>query len=227
MISESYIGTNRPNQKTIIIAAIAASFLSLLSMFVLDRPIAELVHQLGGEHSKFFAAGTTVLEVIFGMTFSKFALGFALIVIGAALLVWKSSRTIGWILLFVGCTHFTVRLVAGVLKEVFHRLRPYEVLASRRWDDQFFTAHGGSFPSGHAAHFWALFFPLAFLFPAARIPLLILPVFIVIARVGVNDHWLSDIFASIAIAAVVTILFVWVFRWKQNEKTPNQTFEGR
>ena len=207
------------NRRSITFATLIATALCIISIFLFDRSIAQLVHQLGGEHSKFLEAGTAILEVVSGMTLSKFALGFALIIVGAALLAWKAKRRIAWILLFVGCTHFTARLIAGVLKEVFHRLRPVEVLPSGAWDHQFFTAHGGAFPSGHTAHFWALFFPLALLFPPLRIPLLILPIFIAIARVGVNDHWLSDVFASIAICGMVTLLFIWAFRWKQVVET--------
>lgn len=203
------------NRKAITLATAFATGFCAVSIFVFDRPVAQLVHYLGGEHSRFLAVGTSILEIASAMTLSKFALGFALIVAGAILLAWKPGREIAWILLFVGCTHFTARLIAGVLKEVFRRLRPFEVLASGAWDNQFFTIHGGAFPSGHAAHFWALFFPLAFLFPFLRIPLLILPVFIAVARVGVNDHWLSDVFSSIAICGVTTLFFIWAFRWQK------------
>ncbi|HJT79639.1 MAG TPA: phosphatase PAP2 family protein [Chthoniobacterales bacterium] len=199
------------DRRSIFFAVLLAMLLSIAGIFILDRPVAQLVHQLGGEHSKFFVAGTSALEIIFGITVSKFALGLALILIGLALLAWKAGRHIGLMVPFVGCTHFTARLATGVLKEVFHRLRPYEVLASGGWDDQFFAAHGGSFPSGHATHFWALFFPLAFLFPKLRIPLVVVPMFIAIARVAVNDHWLSDVFASVSICGAITLLFIWVF----------------
>ena len=57
----------------------------------------------------------------------------------------------------------------------------------------FSATRAAPFPSGHGAHFWGLFFPLAFLFPRYRIPFLIIPLFISVARVGVNDHWCSDV----------------------------------
>jgi membrane-associated phospholipid phosphatase len=205
--------------RSITLATALAIALSIISILFFDRPVAELVHQLGGEHSKVLTTGTTGLERVFGITLSKFALGFVLIIVGLALFAWKAKRHIAWVLLFIGCTHFTARLVTGVLKEVFHRLRPYEVLPIGAWDNQFFSAHGGAFPSGHTTHFWALFFPLAFLFPRLRVPLLILPIFIAVARVGLNDHWLSDVFASIAICGMVTLLFIWAFRWKQVVET--------
>src|SRR5438045_7254340 len=115
-------------------------------------------------------------------------------------------------LLFIGAPHVVTRLVAGVLKNVFHRLRPFEVIQAGNWDWKFFGDQGSSFPSGHSAHFWGLFFPLLFLFPRYRLPLLIVPVFISVARVGVNDHWCSDVIASAGLAALFTLAFIWVFR---------------
>jgi membrane-associated phospholipid phosphatase len=201
------------SRRSLALVTLLAAVFSVVSISLFDRPIAQLVHHLGGEHSRVFGVGTRVLEIAFGMTFSKFALGFVLVFAGAALLAWRRGRDVAWILLFIGWTHFTARLIAGVLKEVFHRLRPFEVLADGAWDSLFFTAHGGAFPSGHAAHFWGLFFPLAFLFPLLRVPLLVLPIFIAVARVGVNDHWFSDVLASIAICSCVTLFFIWIFRW--------------
>ena len=211
------------NRRSIGFAVVVATILTIISILLFDRPVAQMVHQLGGEQSKFLATGTSVLEIIFGMTWSKFALGFVLIITGVVLFIWKGTRYIAWMLLFVGCTHLTARLAAGVLKEVFHRLRPYEVLAGGAWDNHFFTAHGGAFPSGHTAHFWGLFFPIAFLFPQLRIPLVVLPIFIAVARIGVNDHWLGDIFASISICAAVTLLFIYLFRWKPNHSRQGQS----
>jgi len=73
-------------------------------------------------------------------------------------------------------------------------------------------------------------FPLVFLFPRYRIPLLIIPLFISVARVGVNDHWCSDVFGSIAIAAAVTLFFIQIFRMKpaQTAREPSlATAESR
>ncbi|MCA1658809.1 MAG: phosphatase PAP2 family protein, partial [Verrucomicrobiaceae bacterium] len=90
----------------------------------------------------------------------------------------------------------------------------FEVIEAGNWDWNFFGERGSSFPSGHSAHFWGLFFPLAFLFPRYRIPFLVLPLFITVARFGVNDHWCSDVIASAAIAAALTLLFILIFRMK-------------
>jgi membrane-associated phospholipid phosphatase len=134
---------------------------------------------------------------------------------GALLFIAKSTRPAAWMLLFIATTHLVTRVTAGTLKNVFTRLRPFEVIEAGNWDWNFFGERGSSFPSGHSAHFWGLFFPLAFLFPRYRWPLLLIPLFISVARVGVNDHWTSDVIASIAIAAILTLAFIWLFRMKE------------
>ena len=97
------------------------------------------------------------------------------------------------------------RLVAGVLEGILPRLRPFEVLAVGGWDSQWFRTHGSSFPSGHAAHFWGLFFPLALVRPRLAMWFLPVPLFISAARIAVNDHFLSDVAAAAAIAAVFAL----------------------
>ena len=131
----------------------------------------------------------------------------------------KSTRPVAWMVLFIGATHVVTRLTTGLLKDVFHRLRPFEVIKAGTWDWRFFGDQGSSFPSGHSAHFWGLFFPLLFLFPRYRLPLLIIPVFISIARIGVNDHWCSDVIASAGLAALFTLVFIRVFPMQPGQQS--------
>jgi membrane-associated phospholipid phosphatase len=163
--------------------------------------------------------GTHWLEIASGLPIAKYFLTYLLLGLGAAFFISKTSRPIAWILLFVACAQLVTRLTAGVLKGVFERLRPFEVIQAGDWDWKFFSGHGNAFPSGHSAFFWGLFFPLAFLFPRYRLPLLIIPVFISIARVGVNDHWCSDVIASAGLAALITLFFIWIFRMKPAQGT--------
>lgn len=202
------------NRRQIVYSILLSIALTLLCVLFLDQPIAALVQKVNGRSSAILLQGTTLLEVISGFPIGKYALTFTLIALGLILLTWKSTRSAAWMLLFIGCTQLTTRLFVGTLKGVFERLRPFEVIEAGNWDSKFFGGHGNAFPSGHGAHFWGLFFPLAFLFPRYRIPLLIIPLFISIARVGVNDHWCSDVIGSIAIAGAMTLIFIWIFRIK-------------
>jgi membrane-associated phospholipid phosphatase len=192
-----------------------ASFLfTLLSIFLLDQPIAAFAQRTGGRESAFLLQGTHWLEVASGFPITKYFLAWLMLGASALLFISKSTRPVAWMLLFIGTVHLVTRVTAGTLKNVFVRLRPFEVIEAGNWDWNFFGERGSAFPSGHSAHFWSLFFPLAFLFPRYRWPLLIIPLFISVARVGVNDHWCSDVTASIAIAALLTLAFIWLFRMK-------------
>jgi membrane-associated phospholipid phosphatase len=193
--------------------------LTLLGIFFLDQPIAALVQKVGGRSSVILQQGTSFLEVISGFPIARYALSYALLTAGLLLSFRNSTRSAAWMLLFIGCAQFVTRIAAGTLKGVFERLRPFEVIQAGDWDWKFFGGQGNSFPSGHGAHFWGLFFPLVFLFPRYRIPLLIIPLFISVARVGVNDHWCSDVLGSIAIAAAITLFFIWIFRMKPAQTT--------
>jgi membrane-associated phospholipid phosphatase len=200
------------NRRQLGYAVLVALVLTLLSIFFFDLPIAAFVQRSGGRQSPILQEGTRWLEVAFGLPIARYFLTYLLLGLAAVLFLSKSSRPIARILLFAGCAQVVTRLTAGVLKGVFERLRPFEVIQAGNWDWKFFSGHGNAFPSGHSAFFWGLFFPLAFLFPRYRLPLLIIPVFISIARVGVNDHWCSDVIASAGLAALITLLFIWIFR---------------
>jgi membrane-associated phospholipid phosphatase len=205
------------NRRQLLLFFVAAIGLTFLSIFLLDQPIAAFFQRAGGRQSPVFQEGTHWLEIASGFTIHRYFLPYLLLGAAAVLFIARSTRHLAWIFLFVGSTNFVTRLVAGVLKNVFSRLRPFEVIEAGNWDWHFFGDRGSSFPSGHSAHFWSLFLPLAFLFPRYRIPLLIIPIFITIARVGVNDHWSSDVLASAGLAALVTFAFGWIFRMKTAE----------
>jgi membrane-associated phospholipid phosphatase len=200
------------NRRQLLFAFFIAIALTLLGIFLFDQPVAAFVQRAGGRQSGVLQEGTRWLEIASGYDIARYFLSYVLLGAGALLFIARSTRPAGWIFLFVGCSHLITRLTAGVLKNAFDRLRPFEVIQAGDWDWKFFTGHGNSFPSGHSAQFWGLFFPLAFLFPRLRLPLLIVPVFISTARVGVNDHWCSDVIASAGLAALITWIFVWLFR---------------
>jgi membrane-associated phospholipid phosphatase len=200
------------NRRQLVYSALVAVVLTFLSIFFLDRPIASFVQAAGGRQSPVLQEGTHWLEIATGLPINRYFLTYLLLGAGALLFVAKNTRWIAWMLFFIAAAQLVTRITAGVLKNVFDRLRPFEVIQAGNWDWKFFSGHGSSFPSGHAALFWGLFFPLAFLFPRYRLPLLIVPLFISVARIGVNDHWCSDVIASAGIAALITLGFIALFR---------------
>jgi len=202
------------NRRQLLLVFLIAVVLTFLSIFLLDQPVAAFAQRAGGRESPVFQEGTRWLEIAAGHPIHRFFLPYLLLGAAAILFIARSTRHLAWILLFVGSTNLVTRLIGGVLKNVFNRLRPFEVIEAGNWDWHFFGDRGSSFPSGHSALFWSLFLPLVFLFPRYRLPLLIIPVFITIARVGVNDHWCSDVIASAGLAALITLFFAWLFRIK-------------
>lgn len=205
------------NRRQLLLFVLVSIALTFLGIFLFDQPIAAFAQRIGGRQSPVLQEGTRWLEIAVGYPIHRFFLPYLLLGAAAALFIARSTRHLAWILLFVGSTNLVTRVVGGVLKNVFNRLRPFEVIEAGNWDWHFFGERGSSFPSGHSALFWSLFLPLVFLFPRYRLPLLVVPVFITIARVGVNDHWGSDVIASAGLAALFTFVFAWLFRMKTTE----------
>jgi len=210
------------NRRQLSYSVLVALVLALLGIFFFDQPIAAFVQRVGGRQSVVLQEGTHWLEIVTGQSIDRYFLTYLLLGLGAILFLSKTSRPVAWILLFVGSAQVVTRLTAGVLKNVFERLRPFQVIEAGNWDWKFFSGHGNAFPSGHSAFFWGLFFPLAYLFPRYRLPLLIVPIFITVARPGVNDHWCSDVIASAGLAAFITLVFIWLFRMKSESSQPHQ-----
>ena len=193
------------------IFAAATALATLAAIAFLDRPLAEYIRASGWENAWVFFAGIRLLDTLSGKDLYKFLPGLALAILGGALLIPVRMRQHGVALLFVGATHMLSTLICGMSKELFRRLRPHELLDSGNWDAMWFVS-GSSFPSGHAGFYFGLFLPLVYLFPRWRWPLLVVPFFIAAARINANMHFLSDVTASMAVAALVTLAMVAALR---------------
>jgi membrane-associated phospholipid phosphatase len=177
---------------------LALTVFTVLSIFFLDAP--HPVYWRGP-----LDASMHVIEVAFGFPISKWLTGFVLVVAGAVL--WK-ARPWAPLVVYVGLTELVTRLIAGVLKNVFLRTRPFDARSGDAW----FVDGGSSFPSGHGAHFWGLFFGVAIAFPRLRIPFLILALYVSAARILVNDHYVGDVLGSAAIAGFTAWGLAFAFR---------------
>jgi len=182
----------------------AGSVLGLLGLLGLDQVVATSLHASAFEDLWFFRAGTTLLDTITAKEASKFLLGLVLVACAGALFIPARARALARGILFIGVAQLLSTLLAGVLKNLFGRLRPFEVLHSGDWSHVWFVG-GNSFPSGHAGFYFGLFLPLAFLFPRWRWPLVVIPWFIAVSRVDANHHFMSDVGVSIALAAALVL----------------------
>jgi membrane-associated phospholipid phosphatase len=205
------------NARQLLLSGAVLTLLTLLAIFTGDVPLAMAIAPSARANHAVANPFMTAVEYAFLFPLSKWATGFALLLASAVFFALRRGVT-ARLLLFVAATELVSRLLAGVLKNVFLRARPYETNAGT-----FFVDGGSAFPSGHAAHFWALFFALAVAFPRLRIPALILAVLVSIARVMVNDHFAGDVLGSAAIAAFVGAALIRVARSPRAQTTTPST----
>ncbi len=176
--------------------------LSALSIVFADVPVARWVAGLPAGVHGFFGTGTGWLDTLSGKRLDDGWLGLGLTWIALLVALRPAWRPLARVLVLVALTNTGAHFAAGLLKPVFGRLRPYEIEASG-WVDRFFTG-GTSFPSGHAAFYWGLLLPLAWGLPRWRIPLLLPALFVVVARVLENRHFVGDVLAGMALALAVS-----------------------
>ncbi|MDT8397108.1 MAG: phosphatase PAP2 family protein [Pseudomonadales bacterium] len=171
----------------------------------LDRPLAEWIHGSGLESHWLFTDGTVLLDSLSGKAFSILLPALPLLVLGLLLYTSIRTRPAGLRLIFVCAVQVPGYLLAYLCKQLFGRLRPHELFAGGDWTQAWF-AGSDSFPSGHTAFYFGLFLPLAYLFPRWRWPLLVIPFFIAAARMNESRHFLSDVTASMALIALMTLV---------------------
>ncbi len=208
------------NKRALVILAAVCAAISLISIFAFDQTIAMAVHNSGFENAAFFVDGRSFLDIFTGrglvgsqIGLGQFLLGSLFIVTGFAW--WLTQRTSHAArgILFAGVVQLITIESAWLIKDVFGRMRPFQLIEKNDWSHIWFMG-SNSFPSGHNAFFWGLFLPLIYAFPRYRIPLLIVPLFIALARIDENYHFLSDVLASIALAALVTLAVALILgRW--------------
>lgn len=191
-------------RQLLITAAVALAF-TLVAIVTIDAPIARLFLTRDlGPITLVLDKGLRYLDEVSAMLWPKGLLVTASIVLGGALWWWK--RGVGHGLLLLGLTHAVARTLGSELKPWFGRLRPSE--AAARGDlDHTFWRDGISFPSGHVGHYAALAFVVAYLFPRARVPAFVVLGLVVLARVSVAAHYVSDAAGSIALAALAVAAF--------------------
>ena len=215
------------SRRALIITAVVCALIALLSIFAFDQSIAMAVHNSGFENAAFFVDGRSFLDIFTGrglvgshVGLGQFLLGGMFIVIGA---IWFAIRRTAYgarVLMFAGAVQWATIEAAWQIKDFFGRMRPFQLIEKDDWSHIWFMG-SNSFPSGHNAFFWGLFAPLMYLLPRWRIPLLIVPVFIGLARIDENYHFLSDVLASISLACLVTLIGATLFkRWLDARNLP-------
>ena len=208
------------NKKALAWIAAIAALIALISIFTIDRSLALAMHGSSIENAAVVERVREFLDIFTGRglvgthaSLGQLLLGALFIVVGLVWALLRRSSYAARALIFAGAVQLATIEAGWLLKDLFGRLRPFQIIASNDWNHIWF-AGGNSFPSGHNAFFWGLLLPLAYLFPKYWIAFLVIPVFIAFARIDENYHFLSDVLAAIALAALVTLLAAVVFgRW--------------
>ena len=99
-----------------------------------------------------------------------------------------------------------------MLKNVFERERPSHFLETGQAQQSFWIAGGDSFPSGHTGRYFGIFLPLMVLFPKYRLVLVIVPLYILLARLITTMHYLSDVLISVYLVIVITSLYGYLLK---------------
>ncbi len=204
--------------RALFVTALVCALIALISIFTVDQPIAMAVHNSGYENTAFFDRGREFLDVFTGRGLVGNQVGLGQFLLGALImatgLIWLAidRKSFGArAMIFTIATQWATIEIGWQIKEIFGRMRPFQLIEKNDWSHMWFMG-SNSFPSGHNAFFWGLFVPLMYLFPKWRIPLLIVPVFIALARIDENYHFLSDVLASIALACLITLLAAFIGR---------------
>lgn len=186
-------------------AAAMSALLAVLALVALDTMVAQAT--AGGAPDSVWSRGTALLDVLSLKNISNFLLGPVLLLAAIILLVMPSMRDrFAWPLVYVGAVQSLSTMIADFSKPLFGRARPFEAAA-----DIWFTG-ANSFPSGHTAFYAGLFFPLIILFPRWSPLLVIPPLFVATSRVIENDHYVSDVAASLALAAALAAALAFLAR---------------
>lgn len=187
-------------------AALLFALLTAGGILGFDAEIARRTAMLPRDGS-FWSEATALLDALALRGVSDFLLGATLIVAAILLVLLRATRETGVALLYVGAVQFVATAVATVAAPLLGRLRPHETAG-----DLWFAAGGTSFPSLDVAFHAGLFLPLAALLPRLS-PLFILPLLLVsAARVLEHDAYLSDVCASVAVAAALAALLNFLVR---------------
>jgi membrane-associated phospholipid phosphatase len=172
-------------------------------------------------HERLWSPVIDWMDLIAGKEISNFLLGGLLLLVGIGLKAMRRRAAAAGALLYVGGVQLAATVAADFAKPPFGRYRPFQAKAEGGADRWFMGPDFGSFPSGHTAFYAGLFFPLALLFPRWAAAFLAVPLLVAASRVASFDHYPSDVGASLALAAGLSLLL-----WKVMGLDPRRPVPG-
>lgn len=180
--------------------AIASALAALIAIVFVDEPVARWV--ASGAPSGLWSGAVRVLEYPAGIEPWKWTAPTVLVAgVGLSLVVerWRHASR-AW--MYVAVVYLLSRNLMAWGKTLTGRYRPLEWLAAGGGTFGH-IGDGVAFPSGHVVLFAGLALPLAVVAPRSRPLLLGVVGFVMVARVAVNAHFVGDVFAGLALVALI------------------------
>lgn len=179
--------------------AVASTLGAALALGFVDLPVARWVN--AHEQSALWERAVAILEYPAGITPSPWTA--PIVLVGGVLVTLAVARwhryTRSW--MYIALVYLLARNLMIWGKTLSGRYRPLQWM-NEAGDTFGHRGDGVSFPSGHVVVFAGLLLPLAVVAPRTR-PLLVVIPFIMMARVAVLAHFVSDVFAGLALTALV------------------------
>jgi membrane-associated phospholipid phosphatase len=170
----------------------------------LDRLLLDRLPAAAGPESP-WTQGAALLDMVALRDIGDWLLPFILVFAGAILLVLSATRATGFPLVYVGLVQIVAYSAAILSRPLFGRVRPSEAPGGDLW-----FASGSAFPSGDTAFYAGLFLPLVLIAPRLWPLWLVPPLFVAAAGMASHNHYLSDASISIALAAALAALLVFI-----------------
>ena len=191
-------GVGERSKNALWTAALLLALVSVAGVAALDGVVARSTAAFS-DGATIWGGGAALLDSLLLRNLSKFLLGATLMLAAGLLLLVPATRGTGFALLYVGVVQFFTTLLADFARLQLGRLPPAESAAG---GDNWFVG-AGSFPSGQVAFYAGLFLPLIRLFPRGALLWILPPLYVAAAGMIGQDHYLSDVSASLAIAAAL------------------------
>ncbi len=189
-----------PAPRWLLTVAAVTAVLTALAIVTIDQPLARWT--AGYQPFAIWDRILTVLEWGLGLPLIPWTSGLALVVVMIATVIVPRWRRFAPIWMFLAASHILGRIAMVQLKDLTGRLRPLEWL-KQGGDETFLWVKGIAFPSGHVVLFASILIPVVALVPRAW-PALGIVVFVMLARMVADAHYLSDVLAAITLVCLVT-----------------------
>lgn len=183
----------------LVIYAVLTAFIVPILFNVVDLDLAKYFHSRSGDSLwHFFDVLTEFGEGIYWILppwaiylFYRF---FPELPLGLLKPLYHNVRQRMYTAAFIGLTAFWSGLIVNILKLIFARYRPVEFFQNDNfgltWFDYGYRL--ASFPSGHSTTALGVAMAFSLLFPRYWLPSMIIGVMVLLSRVVLTEHYLSD-----------------------------------